>query len=638
MSIRAFAATVIGFLVSLLSTSVWADPPGRVGRLSVHAGAVYIAASGAEWRAVAHNYPITHGDNVHVAPGGRAEIDFGSGSAWLAGGSTVFFDRLDDSHFRARLGEGQLIVRLRELDRGETANIELPRGTVDLTTPGLYRFESGAVSGARGGDMVHVKFGSAELSSGGAFEPLRGGDAVELDGARIGFLNIRGDDAFGLWADGRDRRYEGQRYAYVSPYMVGARDLEEHGAWRENGSYGWVWYPRRVANDWAPYRFGHWTFVAPWGWTWVDDAPWGFAPFHYGRWVHLNGRWGWTPGPWERRPVYSPALVAWHGNFGGTSINVNVGNSTVYWTPLSWGEAYYPSYTVSANFWRVINRHHVHHTAVYSPAPPRGTNYRNWYAPGGATAVEASVIASARPVAPAIRAMGPLPTTAQVEAVSMYDRVKPAYAGAPTRTMQGGQIIAPAPVARTAPSPQSAVVEAGVVRTMPPAAVQQQHVPQGGVQQQPGRVTPQPQPQQPVYQAPQTAVSGAPVRAMPSQPAAAVREPGLVNPQPTMQPHSPMQPNSPMQPQRSTQMPPAVPSAQPQPLPQQRPLPPADTRRVMPTQARGEAQPERPVQPFVEPQPRQPRAVAPQPVAPAQPAQDRSRRGEDKPDREKPQR
>ena len=25
---------------------------------------------------------------------------------------------------------------------------------------------------------------------------------------------------------------------------------------------------------------------APWGWTWVDDAPWGFAPFHYGRWVN----------------------------------------------------------------------------------------------------------------------------------------------------------------------------------------------------------------------------------------------------------------------------------------------------------------------------------------------------------------
>jgi hypothetical protein len=31
-------------------------------------------------------------------------------------------------------------------------------------------------------------------------------------------------------------------------------------------------------------------------------------------------------------------------------LSVNIGsNSLVYWTPLSWGEAYYPSYTVSAN-------------------------------------------------------------------------------------------------------------------------------------------------------------------------------------------------------------------------------------------------------------------------------------------------
>ena len=24
-------------------------------------------------------------------------------------------------------------------------------------------------------------------------------------------------------------------------------------------------------------------YVRP-GWTWVDDAPWGWAPYHYGRW------------------------------------------------------------------------------------------------------------------------------------------------------------------------------------------------------------------------------------------------------------------------------------------------------------------------------------------------------------------
>ena len=46
-----------------------------------------------------------------------------------------------------------------------------------------------------------------------------------------------------------------------------------------------VWTPAGVAADWAPYRYGHWVWVAPWGWTWVEDEPWGFAPFHYGRWA-----------------------------------------------------------------------------------------------------------------------------------------------------------------------------------------------------------------------------------------------------------------------------------------------------------------------------------------------------------------
>src|SRR5256885_3839541 len=43
--------------------------------------------------------------------------------------------------------------------------------------------------------------------------------------------------------------------------------------------------------------------------SWVDDAPWGFAPFHYGRWTIVGGSWGWVPGPIRVRPWYAPALV-----------------------------------------------------------------------------------------------------------------------------------------------------------------------------------------------------------------------------------------------------------------------------------------------------------------------------------------
>lgn len=48
----------------------------------------------------------------------------------------------------------------------------------------------------------------------------------------------------------------------------------------------------------------------------MDDEPWGFAPFHYGRWAWYRSVWLWVPGPIHVRPVYAPALVAWVGGIG----------------------------------------------------------------------------------------------------------------------------------------------------------------------------------------------------------------------------------------------------------------------------------------------------------------------------------
>ena len=75
----------------------------------------------------------------------------------------------------------------------------------------------------------------------------------------------------------------------------------QYGVMVRQPEYGQVWYPQ-VAPDWVPYREGSWAYVAPWGWTWVDSEPWGFAPFHYGRWADIGGRWGWVPGArWSPR-------------------------------------------------------------------------------------------------------------------------------------------------------------------------------------------------------------------------------------------------------------------------------------------------------------------------------------------------
>ncbi len=118
--------------------------------------------------------------------------------------------------------------------------------------------------------------------------------------------------AFETWAYEREARAEQSVAAnYVPAGTVGYQDLDSYGTWSNDPEYGNVWQPSTsyVFTDWAPYRYGRWIWVTPWGWTWVDDAPWGYAPFHYGRWTYLRQRWCWIPGPRHVHATYAPALV-----------------------------------------------------------------------------------------------------------------------------------------------------------------------------------------------------------------------------------------------------------------------------------------------------------------------------------------
>jgi hypothetical protein len=168
------------------------------------------------------------------------------------------------------------------------------------------------------------------------------------------------------------RRERSYAYRYVSPDMIGAADLDDYGDWQpanqDNQGYGAVWYPRGVPGGWTPYSNGHWAWVAPWGWTWVEAEPWGFAPFHYGRWANFGGRWGWVPGPpasafgGEIRPIYSPALVAFVGG-GGGGISIAIG-AIAAWFPLGPREVYQPWYHASPAYCNRVNVTNIYTTNV----------------------------------------------------------------------------------------------------------------------------------------------------------------------------------------------------------------------------------------------------------------------------------
>jgi hypothetical protein len=189
-------------------------------------------------------------------------------------------------------------------------------------------------------------------------------------------------DEFDDWTLERDRREErlanSRTSEYVSPDVTGYEDLEEHGTWSSEPEYGYVWTPRYVAVDWSPYRYGRWVWVSPWGWTWIDDAPWGYAPFHYGRWVHVRHRWCWVPGPRHHRAVYAPALVGWYGGHG----------LHVSWFPLGPHEVYVPWHRHSRRYVDRVNGPYVDRRRIADVIENRVRDrYRNSETPNGVTSV-----------------------------------------------------------------------------------------------------------------------------------------------------------------------------------------------------------------------------------------------------------
>jgi hypothetical protein len=84
------------------------------------------------------------------------------------------------------------------------------------------------------------------------------------------------------------------------------------GSWVEVGNYGYCWQPDVAVSDssWRPYADGYWAYTDE-GWTWVSYEDFGWATYHYGRWVRLaDYGWVWRPG-YE----WGPAWVSWR--FGG---------------------------------------------------------------------------------------------------------------------------------------------------------------------------------------------------------------------------------------------------------------------------------------------------------------------------------
>ena len=424
-----FLVALLSGMASLVATRAVADdepeqdPPGRVARLSYVNGQVSFSPSGTDdWVAAVVNRPITTGDKLWTDQNSRAELHIGSSVARIGEMTGFSFLNLDDRTTQIRLTEGTVNLHVIRLGESETIEVDTPNLAFSVLRPGHYRVN---VNEAGDTSIINVRDGEGEVTGAGSAYTLHPGDQGIFTGTDT--LNsdvepLPGEDSFDSWCDERDLREEhAAARRYVSDDVVGYEDLDDYGGWRPVPEYGTVWFPHVAVAGWAPYRFGHWVWISPWGWTWVDDAPWGFAPFHYGRWVFVGSAWGWVPCPRPVvavayvRPVYAPALVAWVGGphfaagiaFGGGvgfAAGVNVG-----WFPLGPREVFVPSYPVSRTYVNNVNisnttvnqtviNNYYNTTIVNKNVTVNNVKYVNQGVPGGVTATSGQAFTSAQPV------------------------------------------------------------------------------------------------------------------------------------------------------------------------------------------------------------------------------------------------
>jgi hypothetical protein len=225
--------------------------------------------------------------------------------------TALSFLNMDDQTTQMRLAEGTINVRVRELREGDVYEIDTPNLSFNITEAGAFRID---VNENGDGTRVTAIRGEGEVTANGQTYTIHGGERGEFNGVDdhvTYFVTAAPEpDEFDQWANDRDLREDDSVSArYVSRDVPGYSDLDDNGSWNQEPDYGPVWYPNTVDVGWAPYSYGYWNYVGPWGWTWVGYEPWGFAPFHYGRWAYIGSRWGWCPGPYYARPIYGPAFV-----------------------------------------------------------------------------------------------------------------------------------------------------------------------------------------------------------------------------------------------------------------------------------------------------------------------------------------
>jgi hypothetical protein len=263
---RLFISALFALAAAFAGSALAQDVPGRVGRIAALEGSAALYQDPDRgWEDAYVNAPITSRNSVWTDPDARAEVVVGPIALRLGDASQLDVSLLDDATLDATLESGSLAARIRHFRPGNTVRLSTQQASFLLQSEGRYRLDADP---DRGESRLSVFAGTAGLETASGRIRVSAGQSVVVwddEGAQYAFQDVSSTQ-LDRWALERDARWVERRAPeFVSYEMTGYEDLDSYGEWGQDAVYGTLWFPTRVQEDWAPYRYGHWAFVRPWG-------------------------------------------------------------------------------------------------------------------------------------------------------------------------------------------------------------------------------------------------------------------------------------------------------------------------------------------------------------------------------------
>ena len=200
--IRSLATAFVLFTAGAASSAL-ADPPARVGRLSLIDGDVtFHDTATRESSPATLNWPVTGGAAISTAPGAHAEVRIGSTAVRLDGATALEFTQVDDQAIRLRLDYGAATLRVRSREVAGEVALETQDARVSLSDAGRYRVEAGRAPDTT---AITVFEGAARVDANGIAFAVQAGRRAEVGGGRARVVEAFTDE-FDGWTLARDRR------------------------------------------------------------------------------------------------------------------------------------------------------------------------------------------------------------------------------------------------------------------------------------------------------------------------------------------------------------------------------------------------------------------------------------------------